>query len=171
VPPLSASLRGDGTTLRPRARRSIWSKGERRRAQAADVKDGLLELEKTKSGKVRRVPPTGLAGRRGSLQSRPAGPVRLEGHGELQQDGLPPVGITDFHVHRCRHDRAIQWLAAGGSLATLQDILGHASIATTMRYARITQDLVTREARPNLSTTLRHSLREFTGPLPRPSQL
>ena len=25
MPPLSASLRGDGTTLRPRARRSIWS--------------------------------------------------------------------------------------------------------------------------------------------------
>ena len=36
--------------------------------------------------------------------------------------------------------------ASGGSLAALQELLGHAHIATTMRYARLTEDLVEREA-------------------------
>jgi len=38
-------------------------------------------------------------------------------------------------------------LARGGSLAALQDRLGHASIQTTMRYAKVTQSLVRKEAR------------------------
>jgi site-specific recombinase XerD len=55
-------------------------------------------------------------------------------------------GIADFHVHRCRHAFAMRWLEAGGNLAVLQQILGHRDLSTTMRYARVTDDLIEREA-------------------------
>jgi len=57
------------------------------------------------------------------------------------------TGITDFHLHRCRHTFASLWLEAGGNLAVLQQILGHRDLSTTMRYARVTDDLLEREAR------------------------
>ena len=56
------------------------------------------------------------------------------------------TGIDDFHVHRCRHTFAMRWLEAGGNLAVLQQILGHRDLGTTMRYARVTDELVRREA-------------------------
>lgn len=48
--------------------------------------------------------------------------------------------IADFHPHRMRHTFACSWLEQGGSLAALQQVLGHASIVTTQRYARLKDD-------------------------------
>jgi integrase len=56
------------------------------------------------------------------------------------------AGIEGFHVHQMRHTFACQWLERGGSLAALQQVLGHASIVTTQRYARLTDEAVMREA-------------------------
>jgi len=38
------------------------------------------------------------------------------------------------------------WLERGGSLAALQQILGHASVVTTQRYARLSDEHVRAEA-------------------------
>jgi integrase len=44
--------------------------------------------------------------------------------------GLPWVGFHDL-----RHFRATQWVKEGVDLRTVQVLMGHQSIATTMRYA------------------------------------
>jgi site-specific recombinase XerD len=56
------------------------------------------------------------------------------------------TGIAGFHVHRCRHTFACRWLEGGGNLAVLQQILGHRDLSTTMRYAKVTDELLEREA-------------------------
>ena len=45
--------------------------------------------------------------------------------------GLPPERI---HPHALRHTYAIRFLGSGGTLETLRDQLGHASISTTAIY-------------------------------------
>lgn len=119
---------------------------EARLAQAADVKDGLLEIERTKSGKVRRVPlPAALLAEIRSRVGRLV-PFDSTSTSSFNRVVCRLSGIKDFHVHRTRHDRAIQWIAGGGSLSALQAILGHASIVTTTRYARLTEAHVRAEA-------------------------
>lgn len=49
-------------------------------------------------------------------------------------------------MHRCRHTFAMRWLEAGVNLAVLQQVLGHRDLSTTMRYARVTDELILREA-------------------------
>ena len=56
------------------------------------------------------------------------------------------TGTEDFHVHRMRHTFACQWSEQGGNLAALEQILGHASIETTQRFARLSDEAVMREA-------------------------
>lgn len=54
--------------------------------------------------------------------------------------------LTGVGVHKARHTYAMRWVAEGGSLAALQEVLGHKDLKTTMVYARVTDDLVKREA-------------------------
>lgn len=120
--------------------------GELTRAQSKDVERGMLTVHQTKSGKIRRVPlaPALLAEVRQHVG-------RLVGYSVLSPGSFAAAvrratGITRFHAHQMRHTFACQWLEQGGSLAALQQILGHASIETTQRYGRISDDVVMREA-------------------------
>ena len=103
-------------------------------------------VTRTKSGRVRRVPLTPALLE--ELRTRIGAPVPFpEGNpGGFARAVRRASGIKDFHVHRCRHTYALRWVADGGSLATLQELLGHADISTTMRYAKLSQDVVEREA-------------------------
>jgi integrase len=129
---------GLGTGLR-------W--GELCRSLAGDVESGVLQVSQTKSGKVRRVPLSPdllqeLVGRSGRLV-----PFRVEDPGTLSWHVRRLSGVERFHPHMMRHTFACQWLERGGSLPALQQILGHASIATTQRYARLSDEAVKEQAR------------------------
>ena len=53
---------------------------------------------------------------------------------------LKRAGIVDFRFHDLRHTFASHFVMRGGGLKALQEILGHASIKTTMRYAHLSQE-------------------------------
>ena len=56
------------------------------------------------------------------------------------------AGVEGFHVHQLRHTFATKWIEDGGSLAALQAILGHSTVVTTQRYAKMSDDYVQRDA-------------------------
>jgi integrase len=119
-------------------------RGEFVHAQTTDIQGGKLVIPESKSRKVRRVPLPpdvlsdcmGRVGRLTPLQDACAFNKRVR---ELS-------GIERFHSHLCRHTFATEWREAGGSLAALQAVLGHGTIAVTGRYGTIGDDLVEPEA-------------------------
>jgi integrase len=118
--------------------------GELVRARTDDVRVNTLLVSLTKSGKVRRVPlPPDLAE---EIRARVGKLVGLT-HADSFNNAVRRLsGIGRFHVHQLRHTFACRWLEAGGSLAALQEILGHASIVTTQRYGRLSDAHVQAEA-------------------------
>jgi integrase len=119
--------------------------GELTRAQASDVEGRFLVVHGTKSGKVRRVPlaPDLFAEVRGRVGRLV--PFSEKSPGSFAKVAKRLARLERFHVHQMRHTFGCQWVNRGGSVAALQQILGHASIETTQRYARISDDMVLRE--------------------------
>jgi integrase len=119
---------GLGTGLR-------W--GEMVRLQRTDLEGNELVIHHTKSGKVRRVPvfPPLL----GEIRNRVG---RLVGFAEASAGSFNRrvrslTGLDRFHNHQLRHEFACRWLERTGDLIALQQVLGHASIVTTLRYASL----------------------------------
>lgn len=119
--------------------------GEAIQARASDVENGMLVVAAGKTKKVRRVPlgPQLLREIRGRIGRL----VPLSQPGSFNRRVRSLSGINTFHVHRCRHHYAIDWLSRGGNLKALSLALGHGSIGVTERYARMTDDFVREEAR------------------------
>jgi integrase len=128
---------GLGTGLR-------W--GELTRVQSTDVQNGVLVVHHTKTGRVRRVPlPPEL---RAELRNRVGKlvPFSPRAQGSFARMVKRLSGVQGFHPHQLRHTFACKWLERGGSLAALQAILGHSTVVTTQRYARLTDEAVRAEA-------------------------
>ena len=52
------------------------------------------------------------------------------------------AGIEDFHIHDLRHTCAAWLVSAGVPLTEVRDLLGHASVVMTERYAHLSPDNV-----------------------------
>ena len=120
--------------------------GELTRAQASDIEGEMLVVSQTKSGRVRRVPLAPALLR--EIRSRVGRLVgfSVKSPGSFAAAVRRETGVARFHVHQLRHTFACRWVEQGGNLAALQQILGHASIVTTQRYARLSDEAVRREA-------------------------
>ena len=118
--------------------------GEMVRLTSADQSGTTLVIHHTKSGKVRRVPlPASLLA---ELRLRVGRILPLTNSDGFAKQVRARTGIEHFHAHQLRHSFACRWLEAGGSLAALQEILGHSSIVTTQRYGRLGEAHVLAEA-------------------------
>ncbi len=103
-------------------------------------------MHHTKSRKVRRVP---LAPELLAEVRRHVGrlvPFASLSPGSFAKAVRRLAKLERFHVHQMRHTFACQWMDGGGNLGALQQVLGHASIVTTQRYARMSDEVVMREA-------------------------
>lgn len=120
--------------------------GELCRALASDIEGGFLLVHKTKSGKVRRVPLSRELHAEVRTHVGRLVPFAELSPGSFARSVRRLAGLARFHVHQMRHTFACQWIDRGGNLVALQQILGHASVETTQRYARMSDPMVKREA-------------------------
>jgi len=107
--------------------------------QYVNLGSGQLLVRRSKGGEPRRIPLNEPA--RAALQS--LGPQKtgaLFHLPNLQRDfraACEKAGITGFRLHDARHTFASRLVAAGADLITVQQLLGHATLATTVRYAHV----------------------------------
>jgi integrase len=128
---------GIGTGLR-------W--GELIRAQAAHLRDGVLVVSQTKSGRVRRIPLSDelaaeVRNRVGLLL-----PFSDRSNSYVARTIRNLSGVERFHPHQLRHTFACRWLEAGGSIEALREAMGHSTVKMTERYARLSDGHVRAEA-------------------------
>lgn len=123
-----------------------WS--ELCRATTADIQGGELVIAgPTKSKKMRRVPlpPALLA----ELRTRVGKlvPFGSKDNSWVNRAVRDHSGVEAFSAHRCRHSFGFNYMAAGGNLLVLRELMGHSTVELTARYAKPTAALVREDAR------------------------
>ncbi|HWG11123.1 MAG TPA: site-specific integrase [Rhodanobacteraceae bacterium] len=109
--------------------------------------DLVVRAEVAKSGKARHVPLNAEAGdvlKRWKQQAADNGLV-FPGRGGARMTNINTAWATlctdaqldDFHFHDCRHHFASKLVMAGADLNTVRELLGHADITMTLRYAHL----------------------------------
>ena len=123
--------------------------------QDVDWQKSSWRIPKTKSGKVRHVPLS-----RGALEllNKLQNQIKLDHMGKRAifanpETGKPFIsffyswnsarvraGMPEFRIHDLRHSFASYLVNAGRSLYEVQELLGHADIKTTSRYAHLSRE-------------------------------
>jgi integrase len=107
-----------------------------------DVRRGFIRLLKTKSGRARTIPLNADA--RSALlelQRRRRSELVCAGHPRAWfKRCLSAAKISEFRWHDLRHTFASRLVMAGVDLATVQELMGHQTVAMTLRYAHLSDD-------------------------------
>ena len=108
----------------------------------------FIFIKETKSGVPRKVPMNSLVA--STIKSikqesdfvfcHPKTKDRIKSVQIAFENARERAGIRDFRFHDLRHTAASWMIAAGIDLVTVKEILGHADIKTTMRYAHPTPE-------------------------------
>ena len=105
----------------------------------ADLSRGVIRLEITKSGRRREVPLNG-----DSYQALVSLTPKAEGRvfqtrfiKTAYNNAVAIAKLDDVNFHTLRHTFASWAVMRGVSLKELQELLGHSSLAMTMRYAHL----------------------------------
>lgn len=128
-----------------------------------DFAQGRLLLRNTKGGRQRIVPigPPALDALRAWGGEAPSGPVFVNTRGRRMQPRsmrriVKESGILanqgGLHPHALRHSYATHLLDGGADLRGIQELLGHANLSTTQRYAHVSTEgllRVYRDAHPH----------------------
>ncbi len=156
--PLVETDVGDGLrALRNRALLEVAYGGGLRVSELAglDVEDldldgGLVRVRRGKGGKERVAPigPPAVEALRAWLGGKRSGAVFTNAEGgrlttRAMYDVVKRAGLQqgqEVHPHMLRHSFATHLLAGGADVRAIQEMLGHASLATTQRYAHVDPD-------------------------------
>jgi len=120
------------------------------------IRGEFIYLTKTKAKRARQIPINAdLQELFNSMKTRHIkGYVFCKKNGERYKDingafksALRKAKIEDFHFHDLRHTFASHWVMRNGSLRGLQTILGHSSLAMTMRYSHLSKEFQKEEIR------------------------
>jgi len=108
-----------------------------------DLVHGFILLDKTKNGERREVPinATLQGALKGIIRHVDSPYVFVDREGKRFKDvkrsyhsALRKAGIKDFRFHDLRHTFASQLVMAGVDIITVKELLGHKSLAMTLRY-------------------------------------
>ena len=104
-----------------------------------DLSRGVIRLELTKSGRRREVPMRqAVYDVLASLPEPREGRVwRLQNIRTAFENAVAAARIDNLHFHDLRHSFASWFMMRGGQLQTLKEILGHADLKMTLRYAHL----------------------------------
>ena len=104
-----------------------------------DSSRGVIRLEVTKSGKRREVPLNAESyAALVSLGPKQSGRVfRKQSLRKAYENAVGNAKLDDVNFHTLRHTFASWAVMRGVSLKELQELLGHSSLAMTMRYAHL----------------------------------
>jgi integrase len=110
--------------------------------ERVDRARGVVLLDVTKSGKRREVPLNSRAdavlARRGSKSSGLVFGTRHWDHfRSAWENAVGRSNLADFHFHDLRHTFASWAVQRGASLQEVKDLLGHRSLAMTLRYGHL----------------------------------
>jgi integrase len=118
----------------------------RLRWEDVDFSRGVVLLRHTKSGKRREIPMNDAvdAALNALAGAKVEGPVFRKASGErwgsirtAWDNACRAAKLEDVHFHDVRHTFASHMMMRGASLGDLRDLLGHADIKMTMRYAHL----------------------------------
>ncbi len=121
--------------------------GEALRLTWSSIRNDVLSLDNTKSGKVRHIPLSRVAKEWLRNLGRIVGVPWVFHRRHKQRKSIKEIWAVvkkdagvDCRFHDLCHYRGTTWVRNGVDIRTVQALLGHADIHTTMRYAHFAQD-------------------------------